>query len=149
MNATNVAASNGCSPNGLVGRDGVGVLLSCQSGVWRKSSGFDGNYVGLGSYTSRYDGRNNGFGTMLVYVSGGQSTVNKKVSGGDTCLNTWGLSASVNGYGVVSAGDNNSDFAKSGSISFAVPAGNNFTVISDPLPSAGCSPGNFNLVAYQ
>jgi len=83
----------GCSPNGLVGRDGVGVLLSCQSGVWRKNSGFDGNYVGLGSYTSRYDGRNNGSGTMLVYVYGGQSTVNKRVSGGDSCLNTWALSA--------------------------------------------------------
>jgi len=61
--------------------------------VWRKSIGFDGNYVGLGSYTSRYDGRNNGSGTMLVYVSGGQSTVNKRVSGGDSCLNTWALSA--------------------------------------------------------
>ncbi len=29
----------GCSPNGLVGRDGSGLLLSCQSGVWRKQGG--------------------------------------------------------------------------------------------------------------
>jgi hypothetical protein len=27
-------AGNGCSPNGLVGRDGTGAILSCQSGVW-------------------------------------------------------------------------------------------------------------------
>lgn len=27
----------GCSPNGLIGRDAAGALLSCQSGSWRKS----------------------------------------------------------------------------------------------------------------
>jgi hypothetical protein len=27
-----------CSPNGLVGRDGIGAILSCQSGLWKKSS---------------------------------------------------------------------------------------------------------------
>ena len=27
-----------CSPNGLVGRDGTGLLLSCQSGIWKKAS---------------------------------------------------------------------------------------------------------------
>lgn len=26
----------GCSPNGLIGRDAAGALLSCQSGMWRK-----------------------------------------------------------------------------------------------------------------
>ncbi|WP_252369792.1 shufflon system plasmid conjugative transfer pilus tip adhesin PilV [Escherichia coli] len=29
----------GCSPNGLVGRDAAGGILSCQSGVWRRNIG--------------------------------------------------------------------------------------------------------------
>ncbi|MEM0550273.1 MULTISPECIES: shufflon system plasmid conjugative transfer pilus tip adhesin PilV [Aeromonas] len=33
----------GCSPNGLVGRDPAGALLSCQSGMWKK--GGSGSYV--------------------------------------------------------------------------------------------------------
>lgn len=36
-----VAANTGCWPNGSLARDGVGVLLSCQSGVWRMASGGD------------------------------------------------------------------------------------------------------------
>ncbi|PSD28868.1 shufflon system plasmid conjugative transfer pilus tip adhesin PilV [Stenotrophomonas maltophilia] len=31
-------ANSGCSPNGLVGRDGSGRLLSCTNGVWRSGS---------------------------------------------------------------------------------------------------------------
>lgn len=35
-----VATENtACSPNGLVGRDASGLLLSCQSGVWKKATG--------------------------------------------------------------------------------------------------------------
>ncbi|WP_313397399.1 shufflon system plasmid conjugative transfer pilus tip adhesin PilV [Acinetobacter variabilis] len=35
-----VAAENtGCSPNGLVGRDGSGAILSCTNNVWKKSGG--------------------------------------------------------------------------------------------------------------
>lgn len=30
--------STDCSPNGLVGRDSIGAILSCQSGLWKKSS---------------------------------------------------------------------------------------------------------------
>lgn len=33
------AEGTGCSPNGLVGRDGSGKLLSCTDGVWRSSGG--------------------------------------------------------------------------------------------------------------
>ncbi|MNN00914.1 hypothetical protein D3C81_1135180 [compost metagenome] len=31
----------GCGPNGLVGRDGPGALLSCQNGLWKKLGGSD------------------------------------------------------------------------------------------------------------
>ena len=34
-----VTANTACLPNGSLARDGVGVLLSCQSGVWRMASG--------------------------------------------------------------------------------------------------------------
>ncbi|MCA1884845.1 shufflon system plasmid conjugative transfer pilus tip adhesin PilV, partial [Salmonella enterica] len=32
-------AGASCSPNGLVGRDSTGAILSCQSGVWRALGG--------------------------------------------------------------------------------------------------------------
>lgn len=41
-----------CSPNGLLGRDSVGAILSCQSGLWASQKG--GNYGGtyqIGTFT--------------------------------------------------------------------------------------------------
>ena len=37
LERTAVAGAS-CSPNGLVGRDNTGAILSCQSGTWRKSN---------------------------------------------------------------------------------------------------------------
>ena len=36
-----------CSPNGRIARDGNGLLLSCQSGVWKRDSKSLGNYIAL------------------------------------------------------------------------------------------------------
>lgn len=48
-------AGNGCSPNGLVGRDAAGGILSCQSGVWKSSgAGKPGYYC---RYTSMSKGK--------------------------------------------------------------------------------------------
>ncbi|WP_279969241.1 shufflon system plasmid conjugative transfer pilus tip adhesin PilV, partial [Escherichia coli] len=32
-------AGTSCSPDGLVGRDSTGAILSCQSGTWQKNGG--------------------------------------------------------------------------------------------------------------
>jgi len=37
-----VTENTACSPNGLVARDAVGLLLSCQSSVWKKATGTTG-----------------------------------------------------------------------------------------------------------
>ncbi|NGG70158.1 MULTISPECIES: shufflon system plasmid conjugative transfer pilus tip adhesin PilV, partial [Enterobacteriaceae] len=37
LERTAVAGAS-CSPNGLVGRDNTGAILSCQSGTWKSSS---------------------------------------------------------------------------------------------------------------
>ncbi len=37
-----VVENTACTPNGLVARDNVGLLLSCQSGIWKKASGGGG-----------------------------------------------------------------------------------------------------------
>ncbi|ENT8623476.1 shufflon system plasmid conjugative transfer pilus tip adhesin PilV [Salmonella enterica subsp. enterica serovar Agona] len=58
-----------CSPNGLVSRDATGAILSCQSGVWRSSSGstvYPG-YIDYGTHVEMY-------GT--VYGIGDDSCVN-------------------------------------------------------------------------
>lgn len=141
-------AGNSCSPDGLLGRNSTGGILSCQSGVWRDVGKNSGSYVSLGSYTQQYNGRNDGDTTLQVSVSGGASTRNKEVKEGG-CVNTWALDAIVNGFTVVSARDNNVSWAKSGFITFAVPAKTNYTIISDPNPTEGCSPGVFSVVGYQ
>lgn len=50
----------GCSPNGLIGRDAAGALLSCQSGTWTKGGGGEvGSWVGhgaAGSWIANSDG---------------------------------------------------------------------------------------------
>lgn len=53
---------SGCSPNGLIGRDSTGAMLSCQSGAWRKSSGIgkahifrDSGILGNFTYCSLID----------------------------------------------------------------------------------------------
>ncbi|MFM4429394.1 shufflon system plasmid conjugative transfer pilus tip adhesin PilV, partial [Klebsiella pneumoniae] len=57
-------AGASCSPNGLVGRDSTGAILSCQSGVWRTIGAPDGSYSNLGSHRGTFNGRNNGRGTL-------------------------------------------------------------------------------------
>ncbi|MCR4242318.1 shufflon system plasmid conjugative transfer pilus tip adhesin PilV, partial [Escherichia coli] len=63
-------AGTSCSPNGLVGRDSTGAILSCQSGVWRTSGSSNGSYSNLGSHRGSFTGRNTGSGTLFVYASG-------------------------------------------------------------------------------
>lgn len=41
---TVVTEGDPCAPNGLVARDSVGLLLSCQSGIWAKASGSSAGY---------------------------------------------------------------------------------------------------------
>lgn len=83
---------------------------------------------------------------MTVYASGGVSTVDRKIKDGDDCRNTWDLTGIVDGRIITSAGTANSDWSKSGSINFIIPAGATFSITSSPLPSYGCSPGSFSLV---
>lgn len=141
-----------CDTWGAVSRDASGGILSCQSGVWTTAGKKSGNYFDLGGHTYSYSGTNASDSTLLINVYGGISTVNKSVNqGGNTgaCVNTWSLYATVNGFTVVSASNNNPMWAKSGFISFPVPANGNYSIVSDPNPTSGCSPGIFNVVGYQ
>lgn len=140
-------AGTGCE-TGTFSRDVVGTFLYCHNGVWNSVGKSNGNYMDLGSYVSQFDGVNNGDSTLIVSVSGGASTINKKVKDG-ACANSWALTASVNGFIVANASDNNVDWAKSGFISFPVPAKASYTIYSSPNATEGCSPGMFNLVGYQ
>lgn len=55
-----VAAENtGCSPNGLVGRDGSGAILSCTDGAWKKSGGGKPGYYCR--YTSMSKGKSDDY----------------------------------------------------------------------------------------
>lgn len=138
----------GCSPNGLVGRANDGALLFCQNGIWKGAGKSNGAYQQLGYHVGNFSGSNPGSTTMWITALGGQSTKNWGVDDG-SCENTYALVANVNNLNVATSISNNPGWAKSTTINFAVPAGANYNIISNPLPERGCSPGQFWVLSYQ
>ncbi|EER9278012.1 shufflon system plasmid conjugative transfer pilus tip adhesin PilV [Escherichia coli] len=132
-----------CSPDGLVGRDSKGAILSCQSGAWRTIGAPDGSYSNLGSHRGTFNGRNNGRGTLFVYASGGNS------AGGGDCANTSNLQGYVNGAFIGMNASNNPSYGKTAFISFAVPVGASYQIISRPTQNYACGNGVFSVYAYQ
>ncbi|EGG8723786.1 shufflon system plasmid conjugative transfer pilus tip adhesin PilV [Salmonella enterica] len=147
LDQVNVAGT-WCPQKGAISYDSSGGILTCQYGRWQADSKFDGRYEYIGAFQYSYSAVNQSDKAIMVYASGGASVQNKKVKGGDNCLNTWALAGQVNGGFVTGAGNANSGWSKSGSISFLVPSGSTWTVISDPLPSYGCSPGSFSINVF-
>ena len=141
------ASGGGCSPNGLISRDANGAILSCVSGTWQGSKS-NGRYVGIGGFVNQYNGFNSSSATITIYASGGASTVNKGINDGN-CSNTWALTGIAGGVQVANASDANVDWGKQGTISFQVPGNTSYSVISNPNPSFGCSPGSFTLYSYE
>ncbi|HAT4502391.1 TPA: prepilin, shufflon protein A [Serratia marcescens] len=123
-------------------------LTDCQSGVWLGSLN-TGRYKGIGNFTSQYNGFNSSASTLTVYALGGNSTVNKDLGDGQGCTNTWALTGYAGGVAVASGADGNPAWSKSGSIVFQVPANSGYMIVSNPLPSEGCSPGHFTVYTYQ
>ncbi|WP_258149266.1 shufflon system plasmid conjugative transfer pilus tip adhesin PilV [Escherichia coli] len=137
-------AGASCSPNGLVGRDSTGAILSCQSGVWRTSGSSNGSYSNLGSHRGSFTGRNTGSGTLFVYASGG----NGGSAGGD-CANTSRLQGYVAGALISTNASNNPSYGKTAFISFAVPAGVTYQITSYPAQNYSCGSGVFSVFGYQ
>ncbi|WP_102770643.1 shufflon system plasmid conjugative transfer pilus tip adhesin PilV [Escherichia coli] len=137
-------AGASCSPNGLVGRDSTGAILSCQSGVWRTSDSSNGSYSNLGSHRGSFTGRNTGSGTLFVYASGG----NGGSAGGD-CANTSRLQGYVAGALISTNASNNPSYGKTAFISFAVPAGATYQITSYPAQNYSCGSGVFSVFGYQ
>ncbi len=137
-------AGTSCSPDGLVGRDSTGAILSCQSGVWRTSGSSNGSYSNLGSHRGSFTGRNTGSGTLFVYASGG----NGGSAGGD-CANTSRLQGYVAGALISTNASNNPSYGKTAFISFAVPAGATYQITSYPAQNYSCGSGVFSVFGYQ
>ncbi|NJV75121.1 shufflon system plasmid conjugative transfer pilus tip adhesin PilV [Escherichia coli] len=137
-------AGASCSPNGLVGRDSTGAILSCQSGVWRTSGSSNGSYSTLGPHRGSFTGRNTGSGTLFVYASGG----NGGSAGGD-CANTSRLQGYVAGALISTNASNNPSYGKTAFISFAVPAGATYQITSYPAQNYSCGSGVFSVFGYQ
>ena len=137
-------AGTSCSPDGLVGRDSKGAILSCQSGVWRTSGSSNGSYSNLGSHRGSFSGRNTGSGTLFVYASGGNSG-----SAGGDCANTSRLQGYVAGALISTNASNNPAYGKTAFISFAVPVGATYQITSYPTQNYSCGSGVFSVYAYQ
>lgn len=81
LQPTTVATLNAaCTPNGLVAMDSVGVLLSCQSGLWKKAQGG-------GTWASCYHVGPSFNVPQTSYVSGAYTC---KLTAGNWCTGGWG-----------------------------------------------------------
>ncbi|HHY7203260.1 TPA: prepilin, shufflon protein A [Escherichia coli] len=118
-------------------------LASCQSGAWRAIGAPDGSYTNLGSHRGTFNGRNNGSGTLFVYASGGNG------AGGGDCANTSNIQGYVNGSFIGMNASNNPSYGKTAFISFAVPVGASYQIISRPTQNYACGNGVFSVYVYQ
>ncbi|EOT7941737.1 prepilin, shufflon protein A [Escherichia coli] len=115
----------------------------CQSGAWRAIGAPDGSYTNLGSHRGTFNGRNNGSGTLFVYASGGNG------AGGGDCANTSNIQGYVNGSFIGMNASNNPSYGKTAFISFAVPVGASYQIISRPTQNYACGNGVFSVYVYQ
>ncbi|ECM8789775.1 prepilin, shufflon protein A [Salmonella enterica subsp. enterica serovar Enteritidis] len=112
----------------------------CQSGSWRTSGSSNGSYSNLGSHRGSFTGRNTGSGTLFVYASGGNSA-----SAWGKCANPSRLQGYVAGALISTNASNNTSYENTAFISFAVPPGATYQIISYPV----CGYGVFSVYAYQ
>lgn len=139
----------GCSPNGLQGRTPEGAILSCVNGVWTGAA-VNGRYIPAGTYSGSYSGSNTTGKSFRLYAFGGNPPPAKVPSGNaDNCVNTYSLIGKVNGITVANATSANSEWNKSGSITFDVPTGASWSIISNSMREYGCGPGSFSVINYQ
>ena len=143
-------AGMACYPNGLISRDASGGILSCQSGAWKGTGITEGNYTVLGTFKGSYSGTNTSGKQYRLYVTGGNPP-SKKINYGDAdnCVNTYSLIAEVAGLYVARDFDGNSQWQKSGTVSFEVPDGSSFSIVSNGMMSYGCDYGSFTVFRFQ
>ena len=122
---TVVTAGTACATNGLVAQDGTGLILSCQSGIWKGGSS-RATYVYKGlSYAGSVSLINNYGASLFVVASGGEQN--------PYCgNNNYDLQAYVDGVWVSGASNTNQIGSKTTSTSFLVPAGSSYTITSSP-----------------
>jgi type II secretory pathway pseudopilin PulG len=130
----------GCPQNGFVAHSPSGQVLSCSSGVW-SAGGIKGEYVSSGSYTGTAF-LSSGSKAQLVMVSGGSGSVCEVWDG----INRFNIRAVVQGMIVGNVEDDNNEYAKTGFISFNVPANTSYTVSSAPY---NCNAGTFSVFAFN
>lgn len=104
-----VVENTACSPNGLVARDSVGLILSCQSSIWKKASGSGGilsssNYQNLlggktGSGTLTCTGTSPGTVAASITVASDASYITVSAGGSNASC---GEGYTCNGYGCTS-----------------------------------------------
>ncbi|EIK4363573.1 hypothetical protein LJ649_002683 [Salmonella enterica] len=129
---------------------GLALGQTCQSGLWRSSGPEDGVYAYLGAFKGVYSGNNSTGKPFKLYVWGGNPPPRKIDFGNsDNCSNTFSLTAKVGGFTVANSLDGNSQWQKSGSFSFDVPAGQSFSITSNGMMGYGCDYGTFSVSRYQ
>lgn len=126
------------------------LIGNCQSGLWSGQSLTEGSYTNVGTFKGSFSGTNNTGKQYRLYVTGGNPP-GKKINYGDAdnCVNTYSLIAEVGGMYIARDFNGNSTWQKSGAITFEVPNGSAFSVVSNGMMSYGCDYGNFTVYRFQ
>lgn len=105
--STTATEGSACSPNGRIARDANGLLLSCQSGVWKKqgtggpglNTGQPGSFCAPGVYCGRSSGAAlcfTSYTTTTIDPFGGSTTTTTEVVTTNVTWGGWWYSASYN-----------------------------------------------------
>lgn len=131
-----------CTPNGLLGRDSEGAVLSCKLGLWAGVTSGPGTLSFAGSYKGSITRLNSEKTPMFVTAYGGYGN-------GGTCRNRYDMTASVL-YGswiTVSSSLHTYDVGnKATSTSFMVPGGSYYMITSKPY---ACGDGDINITEFK
>lgn len=111
-----VTENTACSPNGLVARDSVGLILSCRSGTWRSSGAIDYSAgVTVGYNVLNYSNKN---GFLAVVVNGSYRNGIEVVIGNTSSPSTR----------VAYFGDDLNSYTKAASTIIPIRAGNYYII---------------------
>jgi len=129
-----------CPGVGATGFSSTGLLLSCQSGVWKGGNGSAGTLTTLCAMCyARFDGINNTGSILMITAYYGKVVLNNNYNEDQ---NVYELSGYVGGTRVVNSLNANRAYSKSTSITFFVPAGSAYSITSNP-PNQSSGPGRF------
>nr|WP_246212016.1 shufflon system plasmid conjugative transfer pilus tip adhesin PilV [Pseudomonas spelaei] len=130
-----------CSDRTLIAKSAVGIMLSCQQGVWKGGNTRPGSLASAGTYWGSVTRTNAGTSPIFVTAYGGNGF-------GGTCGNRYQMTAAVFNGSWITVTDSGHTYdvgSKTTSAGFMVPGGSSYRVTSKPYT---CGDGVISLTEF-